>query len=686
MAYTDHQIVFTNKHSATGWNSATYNVRITIRQTYTDGTLSSTLSLQNVEIQKVNNTATYAGLGMYGSVYITAGGTTTLVSLDNTNSGHRAHLTLSGGGYNSWTKTSVTLTNATVSHNSDGTKSVTVGVTGGHAISGVSYFGALAETSGGKYNMFGVPSSSKTLTLTPIKVYSTLTVDPNGGTWSGSESSQTFTQLSTTTKTIANPSRTGYTFTGWTKTGGGSLSGTTYTFGTTNGTLTAGWSINSYTITCEDRVGDSSGTLLGSSTASYNYDTSVSGASFGSDATYDAYYTGYHYIGSSSSVTVTGDTTVYRYFALNTWTVAYNANGGSSTPASQTKTYGVNLTLAAGISKASSPTTYTVTYNYNGNGKSDTTDTATKTISYPFKNWNTAQDGSGTAYSAGATYAANAGMTLYAQWNSSTATTSVVLPSATWVGRTFKGWYTAASGGTKVGDAGGSYTPTGNVTLYAQWTINTYAFTATAGTDIASVSLNGVSSASSVSETVEYGSTNMFEAVLGNNVAYNYSFDGWYNGANKVSSSLTYTVTATGALPLTAKATKAAKSYTLSLAKPNTGGSATVKRTSSPYGGATSTFLNNGATIYYGDVLEITYTENPGYEVDVHTIDGVAFTSPATITVTDDVSVVVSMKNAGVVWIWDGSSWEKYIPMIWNGSSWERYIPMVYTGSNWEIY
>lgn len=34
----------------------------------------------------------------------------------------------------------------------------------------------------------------------------------------------------------------------------------------------------------------------------------------------------------------------------------------------------------------------------------------------------------------------------------------------------FNGWYTAASGGTKVGSSGSSYTVTGPTTLYAQWT------------------------------------------------------------------------------------------------------------------------------------------------------------------------------------------------------------------------
>ncbi len=46
---------------------------------------------------------------------------------------------------------------------------------------------------------------------------------------------------------------------------------------------------------------------------------------------------------------------------------------------------------------------------------------------------------------------------------------AVTLPTPTWDGYTFNGWYNA---GTKIGDAGDSYTPTANITLYAKWTDN----------------------------------------------------------------------------------------------------------------------------------------------------------------------------------------------------------------------
>ena len=70
-----------------------------------------------------------------------------------------------------------------------------------------------------------------------------LTVNPNGGTWKSSTSASTITQNYGTTTTINDPVRTGYKFTGWTLTGKGSLSGTTYKFGAGAGTLTANWKV-----------------------------------------------------------------------------------------------------------------------------------------------------------------------------------------------------------------------------------------------------------------------------------------------------------------------------------------------------------------------------------------------------------------------------------------------------------
>jgi uncharacterized repeat protein (TIGR02543 family) len=166
---------------------------------------------------------------------------------------------------------------------------------------------------------------------------------------------------------------------------------------------------------------------------------------------------------------------------LQTYTISYNANGGTGAPSSQTKTYGTTLTLSdkKPTKSNSSATGYKVTFDTQG-GSAVSAITSSKTTTYTFSKWNTKSDGSGTSYNAGASYTANAAATLYAQYTSSTSNGAITLPSApTKSGYTFNGWYDAASGGTKIGNAGASYTPTKAITLYAQWTASGYTITYT---------------------------------------------------------------------------------------------------------------------------------------------------------------------------------------------------------------
>ena len=72
-------------------------------------------------------------------------------------------------------------------------------------------------------------------------MYFTLTIDPNGGTYEGSTNSATHTGLTGSTVSIATPVHDSKAFGSWQLDGGGSYSNGTYTFGTSNGTLTAGW-------------------------------------------------------------------------------------------------------------------------------------------------------------------------------------------------------------------------------------------------------------------------------------------------------------------------------------------------------------------------------------------------------------------------------------------------------------
>lgn len=113
-------------------------------------------------------------------------------------------------------------------------------------------------------------------------------------------------------------------------------------------------------------------------------------------------HTGYSFLGWSTSSTATSATysaggsytansaaTLYAVWKANTYTVKFNANGGTGAPGNQTKTYGKTLTLS---------TTIPTRTNYN------------------FKGWGTSASATTVTYAAGGSYTANAAITLYAVW------------------------------------------------------------------------------------------------------------------------------------------------------------------------------------------------------------------------------------------------------------------------------
>ena len=175
--------------------------------------------------------------------------------------------------------------------------------------------------------------------------------------------------------------------------------------------------------------------------------------------------------------------------AKASYTIAYDGNKPSNAtntvikvPSSQVKWYGETLALSSTKPTLADDTisTYTITYDTQG-GNSIASVTTKKQRKYTLNStypWNTAKDGSGTKYGSGANYTSNAATTLYAQWNSSESGGTVTLPTPSRSNYTFGGWYTAANGGgTKAGNAGATYTPSKNITLYAKWTANNYTIT-----------------------------------------------------------------------------------------------------------------------------------------------------------------------------------------------------------------
>ena len=112
--------------------------------------------------------------------------------------------------------------------------------------------------------------------------------------------------------------------------------------------------------------------------------------------------TGYSFLGWSTSSSATSATysaggsytansaaTLYAVWKANTYTVSYNANGGSGAPGNQTKTYGQTLTLSS---------------------------TKPTRTNYNFKGWGTSASATTVSYASGASYTTNAAITLYAVW------------------------------------------------------------------------------------------------------------------------------------------------------------------------------------------------------------------------------------------------------------------------------
>ena len=126
---------------------------------------------------------------------------------------------------------------------------------------------------------FTMPAQNVSMTATAQINRSTLKVDPNGGTWSGSTGVQSFSENYGTAKSIPDPVRTGYIFSGWVKSEpfNGSLNNAVYTFGAADGVtdvLTASWTANSYTLHFDPNDGREA-TPIDDMTITYDQDVTL---------------------------------------------------------------------------------------------------------------------------------------------------------------------------------------------------------------------------------------------------------------------------------------------------------------------------------------------------------------------------------------------------------------------------
>ncbi|WP_341279729.1 InlB B-repeat-containing protein [Paenibacillus sp. FSL H8-0537] len=342
--------------------------------------------------------------------------------------------------------------------------------------------------------------------------------------------------------------KTGHTFAGWNTASNGTgtayAANATFGMGSANVTLYAQWTVNpTYTVT-------------------YNGNGSTGGTVPTDSNPYEQHAT----------VTVRGNTgslvkTGHTFAGWNT------ASNGTGTAYAANATFGMGAANVTLYAQWTVNPTYTVTYNGNGStGGTVPTDSnpyeqhATVTVrgntgslvktGHTFAGWNTASNGTGTAYAANATFGMGAAnVTLYAQWtvnptytvtyngNGSTggtvptdsnsyeqhATVTVLGNTGSLVktGHTFTGWNTAADGtGTPYAANATFGMGAANVTLYAQWTANpTYTVTYNG---------NGSTGGSVPTDSNPYAQ-NATVTVLGNTgslVKTGHTFTGWNTAAN----------------------------------------------------------------------------------------------------------------------------------------------------------
>lgn len=266
----------------------------------------------------------------------------------------------------------------------------------------------------------------------------------------------------------------------------GAVSSFTFNNVTEAHTISATFAINTYTITASAGANGSispSGAVILNHGASQTFTITPDAAYHVADVLVDGVSVGA--VTTYPFTNVTANHTIEATFAIDTYTLTYDANGGTGTLIDPSSPYNAGSTVTVLAPGGITRTGYT------------------------FTEWNTLPDGTGTSLSPSGTFTIFGNTTLYAQWtinqysviyegNGNTGGAAPATQTADYntpvtisgagalvrTGYTFAGWNTAANGSGTPYAAGASFTiPAQNTTLYAQWTINTYTITVTQGTN-----------------------------------------------------------------------------------------------------------------------------------------------------------------------------------------------------------
>lgn len=411
-----------------------------------------------------------------------------------------------------------------------------------------------------------MPAHPVTLTAQWTLNSYTVSFDSNGGS---AVNAQTVGYGSMAAAPVA-PTKNGYVFGGWHSDSGLT---TDYDFTTTvvtaDVTLYAKW-LHSYTVTFDSN----GGSAVTSQTVNEGVRATAPVAPTLEGYVFSGWYSdnGLTIVYDFTRAVVTADLTLYAKWTIaqkNSYTVSFNSNGGTAVadqtveegavataPPAPTKlghtfggwysdsaltiTYGFTAAVTEGITLYAKWTlnSYTVSFNSNGGstvnsqpvnyGDAATIPVAPTRAGYVFKGWHTDLAGTNT-YNFAAAVTAN--LTLYAKWTAvytvsfesnggaealanqtveygGTATAPAVPTKS---GYTFGGWYSDSG----LTNGYGFATPvTGNITLYAKWTSNSF-----------TVSFNSNGGSAVTSQTVSPGSRAAQPAAP---TWAGYTFDGWY--------------------------------------------------------------------------------------------------------------------------------------------------------------
>lgn len=370
---------------------------------------------------------------------------------------------------------------------------------------------------------------------------------------------------------------TGYTFSGWSN--GTKTAKLTVTNVTANATYTAEYTTNTYTVTYVKGTGIATISKT-SEVVSWGANATGCTATVTAGYTFDGWYNGATRVSTSltyAPTAVKSNLSLTAKATINSYTVspsAYyrNTDGTGNYTAGTT-----GGTVSGGGS-----------VNHGGS----ITVTASAAAGYQFDGWYSAGASGGSLLSSSASYAISgvtASMTVYARFtkkyytitysagdyvaslsrtservaHGANATGSTMTVSATTAQYSYgvDGWY---NGATKI-TSSATYAPTGvtaNATYTAKGTRSLRSYTVTYNKNAY------IASVSRASESVSYGGTaaGSTASLPATTAQYSYSFDGWYNGSTRVSTSVTYSPgTITGNVTVEARGNRTTRSYTISV-------------------------------------------------------------------------------------------------------------------------